>query len=104
LTHTQLPLTLAWGITIHKSQGLTLERVLELGPSDFSPGLSFVAISWVKSLSGVAFRSPFALTRLQKKEETELMKIRREDSERCATLGFTLDTYGMDLSEYNFYD
>ena len=34
------------GITIHKSQGLTLENaVIELGHADFSAGLSFVAIS-----------------------------------------------------------
>jgi len=53
LTHTQLPLMMAWGITIRKSQGLTLEKVaVELGDKDFSAGLSFVAISWVKTLKG----------------------------------------------------
>ena len=46
LTHPQLPLMMAWGITIYKSQGLTLEKVVvELGDKDFSAGLSFVAIS-----------------------------------------------------------
>jgi ATP-dependent exoDNAse (exonuclease V) alpha subunit len=46
---------MAWGITIHKSQGLTLEKVVvELGDKDFSVGLSFVAISQVKTLKGLA--------------------------------------------------
>jgi hypothetical protein len=37
------------GITIHKSQGLTLEKVVvELGEKYFSAGLSFVAISQLK--------------------------------------------------------
>ena len=46
LPWTQLPLTMAWGITIHKSQGHTLgAAVIELGHADFVAGLSFVDIS-----------------------------------------------------------
>lgn len=57
LTRTQLLLALAWSITIHKSQGLTLiQVVVKLGPADFATGLlSFVAISQVKSLAGLTF-------------------------------------------------
>ncbi|KAF8223144.1 hypothetical protein L208DRAFT_1318592, partial [Tricholoma matsutake] len=52
----------AWAITIHKSQGLTLEDVvIDLGPKDFSSGLSFVAISHVKKLKGLAFHVPFGV-------------------------------------------
>jgi ATP-dependent exoDNAse (exonuclease V) alpha subunit len=37
---------MAWGITIHKSQGLTLDKVVvELGDKNFSADLSFMAIS-----------------------------------------------------------
>jgi hypothetical protein len=39
---------LAWGITIYKTQGLTLDKVVELGVEDFSAGLTLVVISWVK--------------------------------------------------------
>lgn len=94
---------MAWGITIHKSQGLTLERaVIELGPTDFSAGLTFVAISRVKSLKGLAFCSRFDLARLQKPTESEMMKMLRWDNNRRHTLGFQLNTYGMDLNEYTF--
>jgi ATP-dependent exoDNAse (exonuclease V) alpha subunit len=66
LSQTQIPLTLAWAITIHKSQGLTLNKVvINLHEKDFSPGLSFVAISCVKSLQGLAFRTHFPWSCIQ---------------------------------------
>ena len=103
LSWTQLPLTMAWGITIHKSQGLTLEdAVIELGHADFAAGLSFVAISQVKTVNGLAFRSQFGLARLQKSTESDTMKMLRQDNDQWSTIGFELDTYGMDLSNYIF--
>ena len=42
----QLPLKLAWAITIHKAQGLTLPEVfVDIGKKEFCAGLTFVAIS-----------------------------------------------------------
>jgi ATP-dependent exoDNAse (exonuclease V) alpha subunit len=71
---------MAWGITIHKSQGLTLEKVVvELGDKDFSAGLSFVAISQVKTLKGLAFRTCFDHTQLKKPKETETMLMLKKD-------------------------
>ena len=94
---------MAWSITIHNSQGLTLEHaVIELDLTDFSAGLTFVAISRVKTLQGLAFCTRFDLAHLQKATETEMMKMLRCDNNRHQTLNFQLDTYGMDLSEYTF--
>jgi ATP-dependent DNA helicase PIF1 len=103
LSRTQLPLTMAWGITIHKSQGLTLDHaVIELGHTDFSAGLTFVAVSRVKSLNALAFRSRFDISHLQKPTESEMMKMLRLDHERCGALGFHLNTYGMNLGDSIF--
>ena len=101
LTCTQLPLMLAWGITIHKSQDLTLEKaVVELGIKDFSAGLTFVAISQVKTLKGLAFCTHFDHAWLKKPKETDTMLMLKKDTEHHNQLGFQLNTYGMDLSEY----
>ena len=48
----QLPLKLCWGLTIHKSQGLTLPNaIIDIGVKESVTGLSYVAISRVGKLS-----------------------------------------------------
>lgn len=57
-TFTQIPLRLAWAITVHKSQGLTFEKVIaDIGDS-FASGQVYVALSRCTSLNGLVLTSP----------------------------------------------
>jgi len=65
-TRTQFPLTTAYAITVHKSQGCTLDKaVLDVSSRDFSAGLSYVAVSRVRSLDGIMFDCNFDLEALR---------------------------------------
>ena len=57
-TFTQIPLKLAWAITIHKSQGLTFEHAIIDAQAAFAHGQVYVALSRCKSLEGLILSTP----------------------------------------------
>ncbi len=63
-TFTQYPLRLAWAITIHKSQGLTFEKVMIDAGSSFSSGQVYVALSRCTSLEGIVLLSKLSSSTL----------------------------------------
>jgi ATP-dependent exoDNAse (exonuclease V) alpha subunit len=61
-TYTQLPLKLAWAVTIHKSQGKTFDKIIiNLGAGTFAPGQTYVALSRATSLQGITLTRALAM-------------------------------------------
>ena len=97
----QLPLRLAWAVTIHKAQGLTLDKVvIDIGKKEFSSGLTFVACSRVRRLDDILFNQTFTYERL-----TSLSKSRRlqerlvEDTRLRHSTIATLHSHGIIIDE-----
>jgi hypothetical protein len=63
-SYTQIPLRLAWSITIHKSQGLTFEKAVIDAQGAFAHGQTYVALSRCKSLEGLVLKSKISSSQI----------------------------------------
>ena len=62
-TFQQMPLILAWAVTIHKAQGLTLDDVrIDLGRGAFAPGQAYVALSRARTIEGLSLTAPLRVS------------------------------------------
>jgi ATP-dependent exoDNAse (exonuclease V) alpha subunit len=52
-SHAQYPMSLAWALTIHKAQGMTIDRVGVVLDNHFAPGQTYVALSRAKTPAGL---------------------------------------------------
>ena len=78
----QLPLKLAWALTIHKSHGLTLPQAwVDIGKSEQTLGITYVALSRVKQLSSLIVE-PMTFDRLKSINKSANLKYRQEEEHR----------------------
>ena len=77
---------MAWAITIHKSQGLTLEKAtIDIGKKE-RQGLTFIAISRVKSIDGLRIQPPFSFERYCKMQNNFYTLARKKEEARLQLL------------------
>jgi hypothetical protein len=76
----QFPLLVSYAITVHKAQGITLDKVVcDISAPEFASGLSYVAVSRVKTLSGLMFENPFDRSRVYREIPAKAMNMKLLD-------------------------
>lgn len=94
-TFTQFPLRLAWAITVHKSQGLTFEKVIADIGSSFASGQAYVALSRCTSMNGLVLTSP--LNQWSIKTDCRVLEFAKNETPE------TLLTEQLAVSKADFY-
>ena len=86
LSRQQIPLRLSYAMTIHKSQGQTMTKaVIDIGNKEMAAGCTFVALSRLKSLSGLLI-TPMTLERLQAIGKMKQTQQRLTEEERLNSM------------------
>ena len=99
LERQQLPLRLAYALTIHKTQGLNMPKAwIDIGRSERTPGISYVAISRVKTLLSCVIE-PMTFERLTSLKSSTTLQYRLDKEARLDTIAET--TCNPDHQEVN---
>ena len=86
----QLPLKLAWAITIHKAHGLMLNSVvIDIGKKEFSSGISFVACSRVRTITNLLLHPPFSFQCLANLSKNRRLQERQLEDDRLSAMELT---------------
>ncbi len=102
----QIPLRLAWAITIHKSQGLTFEKVIIDAQEAFAHGQTYVALSRCKTLEGIVLTGPISKKSIiNNLQVASFNKVAEENQPDSSLLNASQKTYQLNLIDeiFNFY-
>ncbi|KAF5128363.1 ATP-dependent DNA helicase pif1 [Metarhizium anisopliae] len=101
-SRTQFPLIVCYAITVHKSQSITEDVIVtDLSCRDFQTGLSYVAVSRVKTLQGLMLDTPFDRSHLFYKSPPEGMKMKMRDKRYRRRQVLTRNPYRTDHCSVN---
>jgi hypothetical protein len=94
----QLPLRIAWAVTIHKSQGLTFDRVIIDAAAAFAFGQVYVALSRCRTLDGISLDSPIRYSSIYADQHVAVFNAAKPSPDSvCASLSAAERGYAFSL-------
>ena len=94
----QLPLRIAWAVTVHKSQGLTFDRVIIDAAAAFAFGQVYVALSRCRTLDGISLDSPIRYSSIYADQHVAVFNAAKPSPDSvCASLSAAERGYAFSL-------